>query len=359
MKNLFQPQYLLIIFIALLVLFKACSGILPHKTPEDPSLPKMLRKVDSPLYGNFPLIKWSTYKKFYDRTQFYMKKTDLSGPQPIAIMAHGCAGLGTFYEDKPFYVEPDSNGDYLYNGGVSTYLNTYANYFADMGIMPYVVDSNGPREAELVSEGDLVVSCYDTLNERHATYIPTRLEDIRRTIVYLAYRAKLARENPDNNAPYPDLNHLYIIGWSQGAETILRFTMDVDYRDGEGVLNTMESPFARLEEVQRKLPKYQINLIGVYPAAGHLLAKSKYLETERPINTAIFTGSADEFYKDVHAFQTRLQRIPGIHMYREFEDIPHSFDKDRNDADMEAATNATRRAIRSFIERTSEQTTNN
>lgn len=360
MKNLFQPQYLLIIFIVLIVILKACSGVVTRKTPiTDPSLPQMLQKVHSPLYGNFPLLKWNTYKKFYERSQFYMKRQHLKGPQPVAIMMHGCAGLGTFYEDKPFYVDPDSNGDYIFDGGVSTYQNTYANFFANMGIIPYVVDSNGPRVGELYREGDLVISCYDTLQERHATYIPTRLEDVRRAIVYLAYRAKLAKENPESDEIYPDLHHLYIIGWSQGAETILRFTMDIDYKDGEDVLSTMESPFARLEQVQRNVPNYQINLIGVYPAAGHLLSKSKYLERERRINTAIFTGSADEFYSDVHDFQIKLQAIPGLHLYREFEDIPHSFDKDRNDLDMEAATNSTRRAIESFIQLTSEEVTEN
>ena len=349
MQKIVIQHYLPGIFVLLLLLLFSCGGSSSQRWIERSDSRELLHRVDSPVYGNFRLLSGEDYQRFYQRTEYYTQFMEASGARPVAIMMHGCAGLGEFYESEPFRVEPDSAGNYAYAGGVSTYLNTYANYFVDMGVLPYIIDSNGPRSESLVQDGELVISCYDTLESRHAAYIATRLEDVRRAILYLWYRAQQAESGERTPDGYPDLHNIYIVGWSQGAETILRFTMDVDYRDGVGVLHTMEPPFTRLRDAGDEIPEVPLNLIGIYPAAGHLLSREAYLKTGKTINTAIFTGSADEFYQEVRAFQSVLQRLPGEHLYREFEEMPHSFDKDRDDPEMIRATNETRRTIRSFI----------
>lgn len=332
------------------LLLVSCGSSSSQRWSRASNAESIFHQVDSPVYGKFPLLPAVQYERFYKRSMFYMNRSGSPGAHPVAIMLHGCAGLGEFYDNAPFRVHPDKDGNYQYEGGISTYLSTYANFFADMGVIPYIIDSNGPRVEELVPEGDLVVSCYDTL-DNHAAYIATRLEDVRRAIVYLWAKTQQIKSGNAEEKIFPDLSRLYIIGWSQGAETILRFTMDVDYEDGDNVLNTMESPFARLDQLTT-VQDYPLNLIGIYPAAGHLLSRVKYLKSGATINTAIFTGTVDDFSQDVHDFQVALQRLPGKHRYREYRNIPHSYDKDQSEESMIEATNDTRRTIASFIRMT-------
>jgi len=306
--------------------------------------------LESPRYGDFSLLSKTDYARFYQRGLYYVEHTGYRGARPVAIMLHGCAGLGDFYDRPPAIVRPDSAGNYEYQGGISTYLNTYANFFAQQGLLPFIIDSNGPRKASLVTEGDLVVSCYDTLQQEHKTYIPTRLEDVRRGIAYLADQWRVARMKGASDI-YPDLGNIYLIGWSQGAETLLRFTMNAEYQDGFGVMVTMESPFARILTLP-ELPELRLNIIAIYPAVRHLLRRIRYLQRDQVINTGIFIGEQDEFYSDVKTFQDTLVTIPGIHHFRAFPDVAHSFDKDRKNLDSQEATNQTRADIEAFLKAT-------
>lgn len=339
--------YLSFVLIVLTVCIVGCKFSLNPETGDSSGAETLLREIDSPEYGKFDPLSWENYEQYYQRGLFYLDDSVSSGKLPVAIMAHGCGGVGDFYDHPPFRLIPDDTGRFAYDGGISTYMNTYANFFASHGILPYVIDSNTPRRDKLVSEGDLVLSCYDTLREAHPTYIPTRLEDIRRAVAYLTYRA--ATGESDSARIIPDLENIFIIGWSQGAETILRFTMAPDYNDGVGVLSTMESPFARIPGGLRPA---HINLIGVYPAAGHLLTKTEYLQTASVANTAIFIGTNDTFYKDVKAFQSELAGTPGIHHYREFPGLEHSYDKDDPAPENQRATWQTRADILEFIRAT-------
>lgn len=347
MLSFFNFRWLPGIIIIPLMLI-GCSLLFQRNSPSKTNAESILEQVESPTYDEFKPLPWQDYERFYQRSQFYFGDTNETGPHPVAIMAHGCGGVGGFYPEPPTQITPDDSGRYTNDGGIHTYLNTYANFFGNHGIIPYVVDSNGPRENRLVEFNDRVISCYDTLEEKHATYIPTRLEDIRRAVAYLAYRSKKAGKT-DSSMIYPDLNNIYIIGWSQGAETILRFSMAPDYRDGANILHTMESPFAR---IPAELRPPRLNLIGVYPAAGHLLRRSEYLQESRVVNTAIFIGTNDDFYTDVRSFQRELVDIPGIHHYREFPGLEHSYDKDDPAPENRRAAWQTRKDILEIINAT-------